>query len=217
MAVNGVSNSGQQAVTDSVKKVMGKDDFLKLLITQLKYQDPLEPTDNKDFIAQMAQFSSLEQMTNMTDSVQKLTGMQESTLRELTVGQAVNLIGHTVSAVTPVDNVTGKINTEGTALYSGADKTTMVLAALAKNTPVTILGKEGSMTQVKLANGATGYVEQTSLTPDEIPRIIGVATGMKIVDGVPNVIINGKDIPLSYVEEVNITLPVTGGDAASTP
>jgi flagellar basal-body rod modification protein FlgD len=57
--------------------ILGKDDFLKILMVQLQNQDPSNPLQDKDFIAQMATFSSLEQMTNMNTSMQKLVQMQE--------------------------------------------------------------------------------------------------------------------------------------------
>lgn len=55
---------------------LGKDEFLKILMTQLQHQDPLNPMEDRDFIAQMTQFSTLEQMMNMTKSIDLLVSSQ---------------------------------------------------------------------------------------------------------------------------------------------
>ena len=59
---------------------LGKNDFLKLLVTQLSYQDPTSPVKDQQFIAQMAQFSSLEQMQNMASSLGRLADQQAHNL-----------------------------------------------------------------------------------------------------------------------------------------
>lgn len=81
---------------------LGKDEFLKILITQLTNQDPTEPMEDREFIAQMAQFSTLEQMTNLSSEFERLAGLLQS-------GQAVSVLGKTVDIVLGNSTVTGKV------------------------------------------------------------------------------------------------------------
>src|SRR5712691_7218716 len=75
------------SVAPAPSKQLGKDDFLKLLVAQLQHQDPGNPMDSSQFMGQLAQFSSLEQMTNVATSIDKLTAATS-------VAQSVGLIGH---------------------------------------------------------------------------------------------------------------------------
>ena len=72
--------------------ILGKDDFLKLLVAQMKNQDPMSPQDNTQSIAQMAQFSSLEQMTNLVHSFDQLG-------QSMAVERGVSFIGKIVTYV----------------------------------------------------------------------------------------------------------------------
>ncbi len=89
----------QNATTQrTVSNELGKDDFLKLLITQLQNQDPTDPMENQEFIAQMAQFSSLEQMTNMSTSFAKMASFINSQEATNTLGKTVELnVGDTTT------------------------------------------------------------------------------------------------------------------------
>jgi flagellar basal-body rod modification protein FlgD len=71
---------------------LGKDDFLKILITQLTYQDPTSPMEDKEFIAQMAQFSTLEQMTAMAGDFSKLTAMLMGNEASSALGKNVEIV-----------------------------------------------------------------------------------------------------------------------------
>ncbi len=70
---------------------LGKDDFLKLLMAQMTHQDPTEPMDNSQFIAQMAQFSSLEQMYNVSNGFNKMASIMQSNEAAGTLGKVVDL------------------------------------------------------------------------------------------------------------------------------
>ncbi len=88
--------------TAAAKNVMGKDEFLKILVTQLSHQDPTAPMEDKEFIAQMAQFSSLEQITNMNEGLSKVADI-------LARSQAVSLLGRVVDIAEGTDSVSGLV------------------------------------------------------------------------------------------------------------
>ncbi len=85
------------------KQELGKDDFLQLLIAQLTHQDPTSPMEDTQFIGQMAQFSSLEQMTNMNKNFTAVNEM-------LTGSSAVNAVGKKVEIDTGSTTVSGHIS-----------------------------------------------------------------------------------------------------------
>lgn len=83
---------------------LGKDEFLKILMTQIQNQDPLSPMDDREFISQMTTFSSLEQMMSMNDSISQLVNNQMMS----PVIQYSHLIGKEVSYY-EIDQETGQI------------------------------------------------------------------------------------------------------------
>lgn len=95
--------SGSQGLFSN--NTLGKDDFLKLLIAQMQNQDPLNPTDNKDSIAQLAQFSSLEQMNNIATSMDALNKSMTFFSQQSALTQGSAMIGKWASGM-DTDGVT---------------------------------------------------------------------------------------------------------------
>jgi flagellar basal-body rod modification protein FlgD len=88
------SAPGAETQTTAPVKILGKDDFLNLLVTQLQHQDPLNPAESTEFTAQLAQFSSLEQLNNINDNLKNMALFQTA----VTNSQAVSFIGKEITA-----------------------------------------------------------------------------------------------------------------------
>src|SRR3954453_10003825 len=118
--------------TRNTSGALGKDDFLKLLVGQLQHQDPLAPSDDQQWIGQMAAFSQLEQVSNTAETTQKIVDT-------LNVNGTLSLIGHTVSY----------LDSDGGA-HSGVVQTVDMAGGKASLTVGGVAGIDaGSVTQVR--------------------------------------------------------------------
>jgi flagellar basal-body rod modification protein FlgD len=137
--------SSTGAITGSIN--MNKDDFLKLLVTQLQNQDPMAPEDPKDFVAQLAQFSSLEQQINSNTNLEALSKAIQGLKQSQTMAQGVSLLGKTVQGSSNQVLVTG-----GTAFDASYQ-----LPQQAKQVVVTIYDSSGNQVRsLELGSQASG-------------------------------------------------------------
>jgi len=97
------AQADQANKTPTGSSALGKDAFLKLLVTQMNHQDPTSPQDNTQMVAQLAQFSSLESMQNLNDTVNSIAGVYQSSQAL----QASSLVGRSVI----VDSGTATVDT----------------------------------------------------------------------------------------------------------
>lgn len=102
MAIQALGQVAQSQGTSLQSTGIGQDDFLKIMLTQLNYQDPLKPMDNQQFIAQMAQFASLEQTRQLNDRLDLLLSIQSAS-------QSVGLISRTVQVTTAAGSTIGQV------------------------------------------------------------------------------------------------------------
>ena len=106
ITVDGVTYDAEQYAKDHIttkaNDELGKDAFLQLLVAQMKYQDPLDPQDNSEYIAELANFSSLEQMTNVNTKLEELATVINNIDTSVLVGQLSSMIGKGVNWNTTV-------------------------------------------------------------------------------------------------------------------
>jgi flagellar basal-body rod modification protein FlgD len=136
------TTSATQALTQAqtTNKTLGKEEFLKLFVTQLKAQDPLNPMDSTGFTSQLAQFSSLEQLTNISSGITNLMSFQSSLQNTMTT----SLIGKKVKVDGNVVNLNGQAD-----LRYG-------LAANAAKVSVSIFDMNGTLVRQQDIAGQTG-------------------------------------------------------------
>ena len=200
------STSASAASATSTKNILGKEEFLKMLIAQLKNQDPLNPLSSTDFTAQLAQFSSLEQLQNVNDTLTAMTRQQAS----ISAGQSVSLIGKEVTA-------------NGNAIQAdgGTVELSYGLAADAEKTWVKVYNDQGSLVETLTFTGqrsgsntvawnAGGHaggsytfevqaLDAGGNSVDAQTVMKGVVSGVNYREGTPYLVVGGREIGLGDV------------------
>jgi flagellar basal-body rod modification protein FlgD len=141
---------------------LGKDDFMQLLVAQLKNQDPMKPMEDKEFIAQLAQFSSLEATEKLNTQLDELLGSQS-------LVQAATLIGKQATAkLTTGETLTGTISEvrmlsgKPTVILNGREVDTSLITVLNAGTSSTASTASAASTA---ASAATRTATTTATTP----------------------------------------------------
>lgn len=155
ITVDGVTQSlenyqaSKSQAKDGDNSTLGKDAFLQLLVTQMKYQDPLDPQDNGEYLAQLAQFSALEQMTNVADGLSEVSKLVGNIDTSVLVGQLSNMIGKDVQWVKESESV----DEDGKAVVNKETFEGKVTGVSISDGSPTIIAESGGNTyQVAIAN-----------------------------------------------------------------
>lgn len=210
------------SLTDAVTgdSELGQDAFLRLLVLQLQNQDPLDPVKNEAFVAQLAQFSSLEQLTSINETLSNDKGAQATDGVRIAMDSntAVGLIGREIQVSTNSIDYSGDGSTRvGYNLEGPADNVTIRIFDPAGNLVRTLVegnpeqgnaslmwdGKDAEGDQVSagtyaLVPGANYQGLPTSVTSGAA----GIVTGVRYQDGLPILITDEGEAPLSAVSRV---------------
>jgi len=220
-AIAGINNLPTSAppstLTPTGSSALGKDQFLKLLLAQLANQDPTQPTDNQAFVAQLAQFSSLEQAQNMNktlDSLAMAAATTNSTTAASFIGRTATYTSNQVAITTGGGGVIqaqlASSATTVTATISdatGKAVRTLNLTNLGAGAQtITWDGKSESGTQLP---GGTYTVklegkDAQKNSVDISQQGTALVTGIKFVGGVAQLIVNGLPIGMNSILAVNV-------------
>lgn len=218
MEISGVDNMTyglSSTETAPAKDAMDKDAFLRLLVTQLKNQDPLKPADNTEFVAQLAQFSSLEGITNLNTSMEEIaksvTSMQDLSSTAL-VGRYVKTGGNVFELAE------GKPAEYGYALEDDASNVKITISdamgRIVRNMDAGPMGEGGHRIDWdgKDNNGApvgeglysfkVSAIAQDKKTVTAEPYTIGLISSVSLAGGAAGLNVNGQTISKDMIKEI---------------
>ena len=227
MNISNIASTSQQTatITESVQKEdLGRDAFLRLLTVQLQNQDPMEPVKNEDFVAQLSQFSSLEQLTSINEAV---SGKEETealggVMMAVESNTAVSLIGKSVEVPTDILSYTGQGNVEvGYNLGGPANRVDLEIFDDGGNLVRTLVDhspEEGNNKLVWDGENDTGQ-NLSAGSYYFVPKAVngagnavtiqaqmqGKVTGVRYAEGKPILIMDGGEAPLSGVARISQT------------
>ena len=208
--IEGIIGSSESLQTlQTSATTMGKDDFFKMMIAQLQHQDPLNPLDGTEFTAQLAQFSSLEQLTNVNDQLEIL-GLYQASLNN---AQSVSLIGKEITAIGNVIKVDGASVDFAYNLSGTANVTIRIYDEGANLVDTLELGTqqegENSVTWDCSNVAAGNYTFDVSAKDangnaiSAYTMLTGKVTGVSFEEGFPLLSVNGQDISFGNIISVN--------------
>lgn len=209
--------SGVESVQDRTKLM--KDDFLKLLVTQLQNQDPLNPADNQEFAAQLAQFSSLEQLTEMNDSMSATLESNKLIGELINNNVAANFLGKDVNAIGNQFTFDGDnevtigynqktVSVETTVgIYDTTGALVRTLDLGPKPSGAVDAAWDGKDNDGNLRRPGTYYFTVEAFDTegakiDTIPYMSGRVTGVRYVDNVPTLLLGERQVSLENVFDV---------------
>lgn len=137
-STSGTSSSTEKSGSDILSNGLGEDTFLKLLVAQLQYQNPLSPSDGTQFMSQLAQFAQVEKLNDISSSQTDATSWQRAVLGEGLIGKQVSGTDTTGNTIT--DLVTGLQITDAGPLLMLKGGGTMDVGKLSNITPSSTTG-----------------------------------------------------------------------------
>jgi flagellar basal-body rod modification protein FlgD len=216
-ALTTVANNASAVATATKKTALGKDDFLKLLIAQMKNQDPQSPADSSQMAAQLAQFSSVEQLTNINQALTAQGTATTTLMNQITAGTASNNIGRTITATSDLLELTGS-GTESLLLSGNGGPSTLNVfdartgAAITSFDMGSLPSGNSEITVGRALRNLPAGVYRVSVTSSDASKpatwttsIRGVVNSVSSTSNGPVYGIGNLQIPLSEVTEVSNT------------